>query len=525
MDLAQLIAALSQPAAFPEPTTAVEVCQTHISVVFLTDGLAYKLKKPVRLGFLDFSTLPKRRHFCEEEVRLNRRLAPHVYLGVVPVTRAQGMVGFDGEGEVIDWAVRMRRLPADATLERRLAGRTVGSDALTALARRLAGFHQGADRSAHISEFGQFEVVARNARENFEQAAVHLGTALSAAVFARLSDLTEGALERLRPLIEARAARGVPCDTHGDLHLDHVYLFPERPPPEDLVIVDCIEFNERFRFADPVADVAFLVMDLAYHGRRDLARAFAEAYLRAAGDEEGRALLPFYTAYRAAVRAKVEGFKQAEPEIPPAGRAQALASARAHWLVALGELEEPGERPCLVLVAGLPGSGKSTLARGLQERHGFTIIRSDAVRKELAPALPRTELYAPEWSDQTYAECLRRAEAVLFEGGRVLIDANFREEGRRMLFLDMAARWGVPVLLLVCQVGDEVARARLHARRGDVSDADWPTYLELRSAWEGPGPGTQRLVRLISSDGAAEETLARAERVLSEAGLVGHRPG
>ena len=173
----------------------------------------------------------------------------------------------------------------------------------------------------------------------------------------------------------------MPRDTHGDLHLDHVYLFPDRAPPADLVIIDCIEFNERFRFADPVADMAFLVMDLAFHGRRDLARAFADAYFRASGDEEGRALLPFYTAYRAAVRGKVEGMELAEREVPEAERAAALVRARAHWLLALGELEEPGRRPCLVLVGGLPGTGKSTLARGLAEQAGFTVIRSDLVRR------------------------------------------------------------------------------------------------------------------------------------------------
>jgi predicted kinase len=312
----------------------------------------------------------------------------------------------------------------------------------------------------------------------------------------------------------------VPRDTHGDLHLDHVYLFPDRPPPEDLVVIDCIEFNERFRYADPVADIAFLVMDLAYHGRRDLSRAFADAYFRAAADGEGRALLPFYTAYRAAVRGKVEGLKRAEREVPSAERDAALAGARAHWLLALGELEEPGRRPCLLLVAGLPGSGKSTLARRLEEQAGFTVIRSDVVRKELAGATNAEEIYTPQWSDQTYAECLRRAEAVLFAGGRALVDANFREERRRRAFLDAAVRWGVPALFLVCQVGPEVARARLQGRRGDVSDAGWATYLELRASWEEPAATTRRHLRVIRSDGSPEETLAQAREALRESGLL-----
>jgi aminoglycoside phosphotransferase family enzyme/predicted kinase len=520
MDLPELIAALSRPFAYPDPAPHVEVRQTHISVVFLTERFAYKLKKPVNLGFLDFSTPEKRRHYCAEEVRLNRRLAPHVYLGVVPVTATGGEIRFEGEGETIDWAVKMQRLPADATLERRLQRGELGADVLEALAARLAAFHASAESSPHVSAFGRFEVVARNARENFEQAAPQVGTALSPAVFARLRDLNEQALARWRPLIEERVARGVPRDTHGDLHLDHVYLFPERPPPEDLVVIDCIEFNERFRYADPVADVAFLGMDLAYHGRRDLARAFADAYLRAAGDAEGRALLPFYTAYRAAVRGKVEGLKRAEREVPAAQRDEALAGARAHWLLALGELEEPARRPCLLLVAGLPGSGKSTLARRLQEQAGFAVIRSDVVRKELTGGADNEDIYTPQWSDQTYAECLRRAEAVLFAGGRALIDANFREERRRRASLDAAVRWGVPALLLVCQAEPEVARARLQGRRGDVSDAGWATYLQLRAGWEEPGTSTWRELRVIRSDGPPEEKLAQAREVLRAAGLL-----
>jgi aminoglycoside phosphotransferase family enzyme/predicted kinase len=527
MELPELIAALSRPSAYPAPTERVEVCQTHISAVFLTDRFAYKLKKPVALGFLDFSTLEKRRHFCAEEVRLNRRLAPAIYLGVVPVTRAGTGVRCEGAGEVIDWAVKMQRLPAEATLERRLERGEVGAAVVEALAARVASFHAAAEAGPHVSAFGRFDVVAGNARENFEQAAPQVGTLVSPAVLGRLRELNEETLTRLRPLIEGRAARGVPRDTHGDLHLEHVYLFPERPPHGDLVVIDCIEFNERFRFADPVADMAFLVMDLVYHGRRDLAGHFAEAYFRASGDGEGRALLPFYTAYRAAVRGKVEGLKRAEKEVPADARADALLGARAHWLLALGELEEPARQPCLVLAAGLPGSGKSTLGRNLEQRAGFTAIRSDAVRKELAAretSAANEDIYTPQWNERTYAECLRRAEALLFAGERVLLDANFREEKRRRTFLEAAQRWGVPALFLVCRADPEVVRARLRGRQGDASDADWDVYLHARATWQEPGPLTQRFLKVIPSDGTPEETLRLALAALREAGLAGGSP-
>ncbi len=527
MDLAQMIEALSDPAAYPGPAGEVVVRQTHISAVFLAGPHVYKVKKPVEFAFLDFGTLAKRRHYCEEEVRLNRRLAPDVYLGVVPVTRSAKGIRVEGDGEVVEWAVKMRRLPDDATLQNRLQQGEVGAEVVEALARMIASFHAQAESGPRVAAFGRFEAVAGNARENFEQSAAHVGTTVSEAVFARAQALTEQALTHHRPLIEGRAERGVPRDTHGDLRLGHVYHFPDREPPGDLVIIDCIEFNERFRFADPVADMAFLVMGLKLQGHRDLARAFADAYFLASGDVEGRNLLPFYASYRAAVRGKVEGLKLARPEIAEADRSVALVKARGSWLLALGELEEPGRKPCLVMVGGLPGTGKSTLAQALAECAGFRVIRSDLVRKELAGVAGKGQgssafgdgIYTAEWNERTYAECLRRAEELLFEGKRVLVDANFREEVWRQTFLEAATRWGVPGVFLVCHAEPDVVRERLASRRGDASDADWPVYLKAGKAWEEPGPRTRPAQQTVATGGSVEDALSQATEVLQVRGL------
>jgi aminoglycoside phosphotransferase family enzyme/predicted kinase len=529
MELARLIELLSGASAYPHPAEKVEVRHTHISVVFLAGDYAYKVKKPVDLGFLDFSTLEKRCHFCEEEVRLNRRLAPTVYLGVVPVTRTATGLQMEGRGEVVEWAVKMERLPETATLEQRLQHGEVGPELMASLADKLAAFHAQADGGPHVSAFGRFDVVAGNARENFAQSFPQVGITLSRAVHDRLRILTEEALARLRPIIEARAGRGVPRDTHGDLHLDHVYLFPERAPPADLVIIDCIEFNERFRYADPVADMAFLAMDLVYHGRKDLAELFTDSYFRAAGDGEGRALLPFYKAYRAVVRGKVEGIELGEKEVPETERASALTRARAHWLLALGELEAPGHRPCLILVGGLPGTGKSTLARGLAERAEACLIRSDIVRKELAglselasASFPFGEaIYAPAWNERTYAECRHRAEDLLFEGKRVIVDATFGEEKQRRALLEAASRLGVPAIFLLCQAGSEVVRKRLEGRRGDASDANWSIYQRAAERWEEIGSGTRRALREIPTGGTEDEAISRGLDALGELGLLG----
>jgi aminoglycoside phosphotransferase family enzyme/predicted kinase len=531
MELPRLIAALSDPAAYPRSAAvgAVEVFQTHISVVFLAGRHAYKIKKPVVLEFLDYGTLERRHQFCEQEVRLNSRLAPSVYLGVVAVTREADGLHMEGQGgEVIEWAVKMERLPEEATLGSWLRRGEVGVEVIAAIARRIAEFHAQAAAGPAVAACGRFAIVAANARENLAQAADHVGVALSRAVYQRTAELTEQALAAVGPTIERRAARGVPRDGHGDLRLDHVYLFPDRPPPSDLVIVDGIEFNDRFRYADPVADMAFLAMDLAFHGWRELAQVLADAYQQASADDEGRSLLPFYTSYRAAVRGKVEAMKYDEPEVPAAERTGALAKAKALWLLAVGALEEPARRPCLVLVGGLPGAGKSTLAQALGEREGFALLRSDVVRKELAgPRDPEAStasfargIYTPQWTERTYTECLRRAAALLFEGRRVVVDASFRAEANRRLFLDLAAQSCVPAVFLLCRADPSLVRARLESRRDDASDADWSVYVEAAGRWEESGAGTRDAVHEIDTGVNPSAVLARAQAILRARGLL-----
>jgi len=334
MDLTQLIEELSHPEAYPDPVDGVEVVHTHISVVFLAGEHVYKIKKPVELGFLDFRTLELREHFCREEVRLNRRGAPEVYVGVVPVVRRDGRVRVGGEGEVLEYAVHMKRLPDDRTLAALLARSELDGPAVEKLARRIADFHSRSEAGEHLAQWGGWEPVARNARENFEQVEPFIGQSVSRAVFDELVRLTEAELTAQQDLIERRAQRGVTTDTHGDLHLSHVYSFPEQEPPGDFLLVDCIEFNARFRYADPVADLAFLAMDLTFHGHPELSRTLADAYFEAAGDTEGRALMAYYMAYRAVVRGKVESFALAATEIPEPDRHRALERARPYFLLA-----------------------------------------------------------------------------------------------------------------------------------------------------------------------------------------------
>lgn len=526
----RLIAALRRPETYPEPVDRVEIRQTHISVVALAGPYAYKVKKAVSPGFLDFTTLDKRHRFCREEVRLNRRLAPGVYLGVVPIVEDGGRLVVEGEGEPVEWAVKMRRLPDDATLLARLTRGEVDREVVVSVARRIAGFHAQAASSPEIDEGGALPVVAANARDNLEAARGHVGECLSATVAVRLGRRLEEALDRLGPLIEERAERHVPRDTHGDLHLAHVYLFPDRAPPGNLIALDCIEFDTRFRYADPVADVAFLAMDLAFHGRRDLADVLVDAYFEDRGDAAGRELIPFYVSYRAAVRAKVEGIAAHEQEIPEGERRSASESARAHWLLALSELESPDQRPGLVLVGGLPGMGKSTVAQLLARGAGFRVVSSDQVRKELAGIEPSTSaaagfgegIYTSEWNDRTYDACLQRVSDLLFEGERVVVDASFREARRRAVFLEAAVSRGVRCAFLHCRADAPTVRERLASRRGDASDATWSVHRAAAERWEegSEGEDPRWLVADVATDGTREAALRSALIHLHEVGLA-----
>ncbi|KAH9107416.1 hypothetical protein LEN26_014285 [Aphanomyces euteiches] len=519
-------------------TDPIELIQTHMSMVFLRRDVVYKVKKNVDFGFADFSSVQKRMEACLAETQLNQRLAPHVYLGVVPIYKLDDTLRIstydvwtherdkdptyfanDKLGEIVDWAVKMRRLPNENTCLHLLTVGHLDAALLQLVASKIAAFHTAARKNSAIDEFGKPAVIKQNMDENFTQTATHIDAGLvHGYVYNRVKSLSERWFADLLDVFEHRVQHKYISDTHGDLRLEHVYFLPKHanvalPPGTapsmatyalpttlstetvDVVVLDCIEFNERFRYSDPLSDAAFFSMDLWRLGRPDLATVFNTAYLERSKQtsKANVELLRFYAAYRSVVRAKVSGFQALDPLIQD--KTRAFARSRCHWLIAFSLLAPPAERPCLTLVAGLPGSGKSTVAEALvQADERWVWVRSDVVRKELAgvkateptPEAAMADVYSTAFTQKTYMECWAQAQEALQRGRRVLVDATFREQAFRRLFLEGAKKEGAMACVVVCECNREIIKGRMTKRETateHVSDANWQVFEKVESSW------------------------------------------
>jgi aminoglycoside phosphotransferase family enzyme/predicted kinase len=455
--------------------SALEVRETHISWVFLGAELVLKVKKPVDFGFLDFSNSELRLDACLSEVRLNARLAPGVYLGVLPITRRDdGHHEVDGQGRVVDWAVQMRRLADTDRADLRLVAGTLGVEHIEELARTLARFHRAASNAGEIAKFGLLEQIRQNVRENFAQAHTRLSGLVSEAQQREVEDGQLAFLEQHAELFAQRSQHGHIRDGHGDLRLEHVYLDAAGTP----TIIDCIEFNERFRYADVCADLAFLSMDLAFHGRVDYKERLLATYASESDDHDLYALVDFYEGYRAYVRAKICALGLDSAGLTE--REELERQARRYLLLALASEHAPDSPPRLIAVGGLIASGKSTLGRALAAELALPWISSDRVRKSSSGVAPTTPLrdaafaanYSEASSERLYAEVLRRAEVVLRSGRSVVVDASFRSSAARAAARALASRLNAPFVLIECRVPLEVSRARLLERAHGPSESD-----------------------------------------------------
>lgn len=454
------------------PFTAVR--ETHIGVVFLVGDLVYKLKKPVNLGFLDFSTRERRLAACRREVELNRRLAPDVYLGVAEVSDVDGASG--------DPLVVMRRMPDDRRLSTLVLAGAPLDDTITRLARLLAAFHASAERGPHVDTEGTREALSDRWEASFAQVDEVAGGVLDPDLLTETKRRTRDFLAGREALFASRVAAGRIVDGHGDLIADDIFVLDDGPR-----VLDCIEFDDRLRRLDGLDDVAFLAMDLERLGRPELGARLLDRYAEHTADPAPAALRAHYVAYRAFVRVKVACLRHAQ------GDASAAAEARAYADLADRHLRRGEVR--LVLVGGLPGSGKTTIAGLLADQLGAVLLSSDRVRKELVGLDPvrhevapyRAGIYTPEHTERTYAELLRRAEELLGRGESVVLDASWSAAEGRDRAQEVAFRTHSALVPLRCDAPALVTDARLRTRTGSLSDAD-PTIAHAMAEDMTPWP-------------------------------------
>ncbi|KAG6617593.1 aminoglycoside phosphotransferase [Phytophthora cinnamomi] len=448
----------------------------------------------------------------------------------------------DQFGEIVEWAVHMVRLPDDCTLLHRMDHGELTERMLEQVAERLVNFHADARRGSKIDHFGRESVIRHNIDENFHQTASHTGMTVSEPVYRRVKELSYAWLKKLKHVFESRVENGYICDTHGDLRLEHVYRLPRSAGQDErFVILDCIEFNEQFRFGDPLSDVAFLAMDIWRKGRPDLARFLQGQYLLKAVQDspENADLFTFYAAYRAVVRAKVSGFRVMDPTLSAVQRVDEIQRAHCYWLVALEFLSPAAQRPCLILVGGLPASGKSSLAKMLAEDDNTLVwLRSDAIRKELAEqsfenasgdsgdSAVKGEgsfeegLYSPEMTQRTYDDILKQCVKHLRKGERVVIDATFRDPVQRQRFIGAARTEGALFAIIMCECDREIIKGRMLARKNDISDATWGVYEFMEKTWHFPERDTMAECSVVNTEKEKELTLRRAQVFLRKIGLL-----
>ncbi len=496
--LPPLIIQMQQPDFYPHPAQPpIVLLQTHVSYVLLTGDYAYKIKKPVNFGFLDYSTLGKRHHCCQEELRLNQRGAGDLYLDVLPITRQDEVYQLNGEGEPVEYVLRMRQFPQSALLLDQFEQGQVTIAQMQALAEVVAAFHADSVTNDHIRSYGTVAQIRLAIDENFQQTMGYRDR--HGPQTRQQYEETQAYCDRFfqdhADWFEQRLQADRIRECHGDLHLRNICYWHDR-----FYLFDCIEFNEPFRFVDVMYDVAFTVMDLEARDRPDLANAFLNAYLEQTGDWQGLQVLPLYLSRQAYVRAKVTSFLLDDPSID-ADAKQAAGQTAAHYYRLAWQYTRLGQGQILIM-SGLSGSGKSTVAGILARHHRAIHLRSDAVRKHLAgiPLRQRggDDLYTPEMTAKTYDRLAQLGLQLASQGYTVILDAKYDRQALRQPILSQAAAQAMPIRIIHCDAPLTVLQARLNQRTGDIADAT--VAILQQQSLEPYSPEEQPLVIKVATD-------------------------
>ncbi|GBF81811.1 AAA family ATPase [Aphanothece sacrum] len=488
-NLSTLIEQLKQPQVYPHSVQIpIEVIQTHASAVFLTGDYAYKIKKSVNFGFLDYSTLEKREYFLTQELLMNREIAPDLYLEVLPITLSNNYINLSGEGEIIDYILKMRQFPQDCLFINLFNQGKLTSKHLEDLGKIVAHFHKTTKTNSYISSFGEIPMLKKSIEDNYHCTKPYIGIAQTQQQYQKTKEFTDRFLSDKPDIFKNRQQQDKIRECHGDLHLKNICLWNNK-----IQLFDRIEFNEEFRFVDVIYDVAFTIMDLDAKRRQDLSNIFLNTYLQETGDWEALQVLPLYLCRQAYVRAKVNSMLLNDPQICEQEKQQALTIAKNYYDLAAKYTKK--RQSCIILMSGMSGSGKSTIAQYIARQINAIHIRSDAVRKHLGNiSLKETgadELYTPSMNQKTYHRLLDLGLMVAQQGFPVILDAKFDRHQWRETIINLAQEQQIPLHIIYCQAPISVLFDRLSQRTGDISDAT-PNLLQQQQAVHEPFNETEQ---------------------------------
>lgn len=515
-----LIQKLLNPQAHKNPVKNLNLIETHISWVILTGDFVYKIKKPVDFEFLNYTTLEKRKFYCEEEIRLNQMLAPELYLGVVPITGTNENPMIEGEGPILDYALKMREFSQDALFSKLLNENKLTPELIDETAKMIAQFHEKIPAASADSVFGTPEHVHAPVIQNFDQIRPMLNDAQDLQQLQQLQEWSDEQFKRYKAIFAQRKANGFIRECHGDIHLGNIILLNNQPK-----LFDAIEFNDDFRWTDTIADIAFLAMDLCDHQQHAYAQRLLNTYFNTTGDYEGLLILPYYAAYRAIVRAKVSLFR-----IFSGVTAEEEMAIRKKYrnLMALAQNYTQQTQPTLFLLHGMSGSGKSTLARYLSEKINAFTISSDIERKRLfgLDSAAKTNsgieqgIYHPDATQQTYQHLTKNAEFILKAGYHAIVDAAFLKLAQRQLFEKLAKELKTPFIILHCHTSRknlELAITERNLKANEASEADF-AVLDLQEKIAEPLTETEKshAITIDTAHISEKELLSAVKKIIPE---------
>jgi len=475
IERSRLIDFLLLPSSYPHSPVQIEHIQTHASDVFMAPPFVYKIKKPIDLGFLDYSTLEKRKYYCKKEIELNRRLCSSAYLGIEEISLKKGMLGLGKGDQTVEYAVKMNMLPEKYFLHNLLSENRSDEADFIKIANKLANFYKDQKSTKEIREYGRAEKIKVNIDENLTLSKNFIGETISQAAYSAIKFYNDYYFENKSDLFRMRMEQDLIKDCHGDLRLEHINFVSE-----DICIFDCIEFNERFRYIDIASDIAFLAMDLDYNSYYRFSNFFVTEISKTMKDNTIDDVLDFYKCYRAFVRGKVESIKALESDVPENERELALKKAESYFKLVL-KYALFGSGSVIIVTFGLIGSGKSTLAELLSEELSCEIVSSDIVRKKIS-GIPSKErkyeeydsgIYSKDITERTYQELFDRAEEITKNGRPVIIDASFSKRKWRESLIDRANSLDIPLYFLQTYAPKDVIKQRLLRReRQETSVSD-----------------------------------------------------